>query len=359
MATHENGRGTWEGGYWRADARGRRVYVIRKMVAGKRYTISTRARSEPAAVAQLRRFEADPEDYDPKGHVRPDPIYLDVPLAKDFLIWSLKPKKEGGRGNTPRWVHDQKMYLDWWAERLHGVDLRRVDYEKHIAAAMEGAKSQRQRGATLLALYRFLRKERSLDLAQDPVHGRLTFGEPEAEQVRRSKVVPAEHIDLVIEHLTSPWREVLLLQSGTAWHVTEVMRFAASGTIEPLPKNVSQDGVAGVLVCPRHKSGDSIRTRVSAPVIEAAKKLRDHGSFSRDWYFRAVRSACAAVERPDGGVGIPAFTPGMIRASIATHAVNAGIDPSAVASYLGHRTKRTTERFYSTLASVKKIPTIR
>jgi integrase len=49
----------------------------------------------------------------------------------------------------------------------------------------------------------------------------------------------------------------------------------------------------------------------------------------------------------------------MIRASIATHAVNAGIDPSAVASYLGHRTKRTTERFYSTLASVKKIPTIR
>jgi len=72
-----------------------------------------------------------------------------------------------------------------------------------------------------------------------------------------------------------------------------------------------------------------------------------------------VKSACTTVKRPDGEVGIPVFTPGMIRASIATHAVNGGVDPSAVASFLGHRTKKTTERFYSTLASVAKIPTLR
>ena len=107
------------------------------MVTGKRYTVSTQARSEPAAVAQLRRFEADPEGDDPRGHVRRDPIYLDVPLAKDFLVWSRKPKREGGRGNTPPWVHDQKMYLDRWAKRLRGVDLRRVDHEKHVAALAE------------------------------------------------------------------------------------------------------------------------------------------------------------------------------------------------------------------------------
>lgn len=357
---------TWEGGYWRLDARRRRVYVIRKMVNGRRYVVSTRARSEAAAVAQLRRFEADPEGYDPRGHVRPNAIYLDVPLADAFLAWSLKPKDQGGRGNTPRWVGEQKRYLDWWSDRLDGIDLRRLSYEEHVAPAMEGTKAQRQCGATLLALYRFLRKERGLSLTEDPIHGRLTFGEPAAEQSRRSKVVPTEHIDLLIEHLTAPWRDVLTVQAGTAWHVTEVERFAVAGLIEPLPRNATQDGVAAVLVCPRHKSGDSIRTRVSAAVLEAAKRLRAHGSFSRGHkgrggsaYSRAVRAACAAVKRPDGEAGIPVFTPGMIRHSVATHAVNAGESVQRVAEFLGHRTKKTTERFYSTFASVAKIQTIR
>jgi integrase len=356
----------WDGGYWHLDSRKRRVYVIHKQVNGKRYKVSTRARSEPAAVTQLRRFEADPEAYDPRGHVRPDAILLDVELADAFLAWSVKPKDQGGRGNTPQWVHEQKLYLDWWAIKLKGVNLRRLSYEDHVAPAMESAKSKRQRGATLLALYRYLRKEKGLSLTEDPIHGRLTFGEPEPEQLKRSKVIPTEHIDLVIEHLTSPWRDGLFVQAGTAWHVTEVERFALGGTIEPLPKNAQQEGVAGVLVCPRHKSGDPHRTRVSAAVIEAAKRLLAHGSFASGHkgrggtaYNRAIRAACAAVKRPDGGIGIPVFTAGMLRHSVATHAVNTSGSVQAVAEFLGHRTKKTTERFYSTFASVAKVPTLR
>ncbi len=357
---------TWDGGFWRLDARGRRVYIIRRMVNGRRYVVSTRAHSEHAAKVQLERFEKDPESYDPRGYVRPDAIMIDVALADAFLAWSLKPKDQGGRGNTPRWVGEQKRYLDWWAEKLDGIDLRKLSYEDHVAPAMEGTKAQRQCGATLLALYRFLRKEKGLSLTEDPVHGRLTFGEPTAEQTRRSKVVPSEHIDLVIEHLTSPWRDVLMVQAGTAWHVTEVERFAVGGSIEPLPRNARQDGVAAVLVCPRHKSGDSIRTRVSADVLEAAKKLRAFGSFATGHkgrggsaYTRAICAACAAVKRLDGEIGIPIFTPGMIRHSVATHAVNAGESVQRVAEFLGHRTKKTTEKFYSTFASVAKIPTVR
>lgn len=255
-------------------------------------------------MAQLRRFEAAPEGYDPRGLVRPDPIHLDVKLADAFLAWSAK--------------------------------------------------------------YRYLRKERGLLLTEDPVHGRLIFGEPQPEQLKRSKVVPTEHIDLVIEHLTSPWRDALTIQAGTAWQVTEVERFAVGGTIEPLPKNAQQEGVAGVLVCPRHKSGDSIRTRVSAGVLEAAKRLRAHGSFANGHkgrggtaYNRAIRAACAAVKRPDGEIGIPPFTAGMLRHSVATHAVNSGESVQSVAEFLGHRSKKTTERFYSTFASVAKLPTLR
>jgi len=357
---------TWKGGIVRYDAGGDPTYIIRRMVNGKRYVVSTRAHSLEAAGVHLDRFEKAPEDYDPRGIVRPDAIVLDVKLADAFLAWSTKPKDQGGKGNTPRWVHEQKLYLEWWSERLRGVDLRRLSYEEHVSPAMEGAKAQRQRGATLLALYRFLRKEKGLLLTEDPVHGRLTFGEPTPEQVRRSKVVPPEHIDLVIEHLTAPWRDVLAIQAGTAWHVSEVERFAIGGSIEPLPRNAAQEGVAAVLVCPRHKSGDSIRTRVSADVLEAAKRLRAHGSFAKGHkgrggtaYTRAIRSACTAVKRLDGGIGIPVFTPGMIRHSVATHAVNAGESVQSVAEFLGHRTKKTTERFYSTFASVRKIATLR
>ena len=43
---------TWEGGIVRRDSKGRMTYVIRRMVAGKRYTVSTRCHKEPAAVIQ-------------------------------------------------------------------------------------------------------------------------------------------------------------------------------------------------------------------------------------------------------------------------------------------------------------------
>jgi len=49
----------------------------------------------------------------------------------------------------------------------------------------------------------------------------------------------------------------------------------------------------------------------------------------------------------------------MLRHSVATHAVNACGSVQAVAEFLGHRTKKTTARFYSTFASVAKVPTLR
>src|SRR5216684_3817779 len=66
----------WDGGYVRKDERGREVYTIRRMINGKRYDVSTRAHTERAALEQLKRFEADPEGYDARGVLRPDPIYL-------------------------------------------------------------------------------------------------------------------------------------------------------------------------------------------------------------------------------------------------------------------------------------------
>jgi integrase len=240
--------------------------------------------------------------------------------------------------------------------RLAGVDLQRATLRDHILPALEKVSGRRHRMVVVKALYSWLRKERHLlTSAEDPTLD-LALPQTTPEQWRRSKIVPREHIDLVIEHLTSPWREALTIQAGTGWHTTEVVQFAADGTIEPLPRSALQEGVAGVLVCPLHKSGEPMRTRVSPAVVEAANRLRRHGGISREWYDRAVRAACAAVKRPDGGTGIPVFTPGRLRHSVATWAIEAGADPAQVAAFHGHKSPRTTKRFYATHASPAKVP---
>jgi hypothetical protein len=204
-----------------------------------------------------------------------------------------------------------------------------------------------------------------ISTAEDPVFGTLRVPPAKVAQLERSKIVSRDHVLLVIERLRAeeqerraererrradnivqlpvkspregPWADALTLQAGTGWHTTEVQRFAEAGTVEPAPKHVEQEGVAGVVVCPMRKSGEPQRTRVGAEVLEAAMRLRKHGAFSREWYDRAVKGACAKIDWPDGGQGIPPFTPGMMRHSVATWATDAGTDPALVSAFLGHR----------------------
>lgn len=389
-------RGAWEqrGGRIRFDAKGRPVYVVRKQIAGRRYEVSTRKHTLAAALAEWEKFEKDPEGYAAGGGVGEAPLYLDNELAKRFLAFSA-----GERGNSSGWLAKQKAFLADWMEELGAVNLRRLSLRDHVVPALEGATSRRHRLAVLKALYSWLRKhEHVLTSAEDPTID-MPLPQIEPAQWKRSKVIPRDHIDLVIEYLRAeeqqrqakreererarrpagegnvlqlvpggaspddepregPWAEALTIQAGTGWHTTEIVRFAATGSIEPLPKSVQQEGVAGVLVCPQHKSGEPIRTRVSAAVVEAAKRLLAHGAISREWYDRAVRAACKAVKRPDGKVGIPVFTPGRLRHSVATWAIEAGADPASVAAFLGHKSPRTTRRFYATHASPAKVPTL-
>lgn len=64
---------TWDCGYVRVDAKGRKVYVIRRMLNGKTYKVSTRAHTLRAAMEQLKRFEADPDGYSPAGAPQSSP----------------------------------------------------------------------------------------------------------------------------------------------------------------------------------------------------------------------------------------------------------------------------------------------
>jgi integrase len=331
--------GRWEGGrIWRAKD-GRLTYVVQRMIGGHTFEVSTRCTSHRAALAQLARFEADPEGYDPAGGTE-EPIRLTAELARAFLRYSLED-----RGNSREWVGKQKRYLAWWAKRLGGRDLRRVTLRDHIAPALEGVPGRKQRIEVVKALYGWLRKERHLlTAAQDPTYGALAVPQGRPEQWVTPKPIPAEHHAEAMKHLTSPFREMLTVLDETGWHVTELARFIRAGRIEDLPEGRA-DGARAVIVCPRRKSGETQRTAVTAAAAEAGGRLLARGTFSKIRFYRALRAACVAA-------GVTPFTPGRYRHSLATRAIEAGEDPAAVAAYLGHKSPATTRRFYATLAVV-------
>jgi integrase len=96
-----------------------------------------------------------------------------------------------------------------------------------------------------------------------------------------------------------------------------------------------------VLVCPQTKEGSPLRVAVSVRVLKAGERLLERGEFSRKNFALAVKAACRAAK-------IAVFTPGRLRHSIATHAINSGADMAAVASFLNHKSPRTTARYYAT-----------
>ena len=298
--------GTWDGGYIHKDARGRDVYVIRQQINGKRYEVSTRAFTERAALEQWKRFQSDPEAYDPRGEVRQDPIYIDKPLVEAFLRYSREEK-----ANTSKWVREQKMVLAWWAKKMHGTDLRGLSLRDAIRPALEKAPGKYRSITVIKGLYSWLRKERgAITLAEDPTAGGgLVVPAAKREQPRLPKAVPREHVELARAHLVGGYRDALDLQTETGWRVTEVQRFAAGGEIDPPSPSQKLLGVAGVLVV-QHKSGDQHRTAVSAKTLEAAQRLRERAGLSIARYMRAVKAACKAAGLKKS------FGPGQMRHSV-------------------------------------------
>jgi integrase len=337
----------WEGGRTWLSADRRVTYWIERQLNGVRFTFNTGASTYKVAMQHLARFEADPQGYRPEGEPRRAPVYLTNDLAADFL------RAQKAKGRSPKWIAAQRLYLAWWMERLRQVDLRRATLQDHILPALRDATCQAHRIAMVKVLYSWLRKERhDLTAAEDPTYGALKVPQATPAQFTRVKAIPADHIRLALEHLASDrWRDLLRVLSGTGMHVSELERFTVAGTLEPLPRDGRAEGAAGVIVIPMTKAGEMLRVPVSAEVLEAARRALEAGPFDRQKFSKALHSACAAA-------GIPPFGPGRLRHTVATAAVNAGADPAQVASFLGHKSPRTTRRFYATHAVPVKVPTL-
>lgn len=329
----------WLGGYVRIDTAGRPTYLIERKVAGVRYHVSTRCHTERAALAELARFEKDPEAYRGGGR-RADRVVLDEDLAARFLADHAE--------NTPEYLTRQRALLAWWAEQLGDLDLRKVTLRGHIRPALDAAGGEAMRIALIKRLYSWLRERDLIEASEDPTLGKLKMPQARAAQVERSKVIPAASYEAARAHLIGTYRDILDLLAGTGWHLTEAHRFAAGGAV--LPYAGTQAGVAAVLEV-KHKNGSPHRTGVSEAVAEAARRVRATGSFSKSRFHRAVLSACRAA-------GVPPFRPGWFRHTIATIATEAG-EENLVPGFLGHRSATTTRRHYNVHATPPKVRTLK
>lgn len=325
----------WPGGHVHQQRNGKPLYVIARTIKGERFHLSTRTHNLTAAMKQLERFEANPGAYSPAGDEIEEGLVLTRQLILEHKAWSTDVKR-----NTTRHANDVAHRLAEWGRVFGQKDLRKLTLRHDIKPALERwGVSLRHRIIALKSFYAWLRREKHLLVtAQDPT---LDLPVPQAspEKARRRKVVEARRIRAAWRELKGGYADMLEVLAATGMHVSELERFIRTDEAHL----VKGKRPLAVLVT-RHKTG--VLTRIplnDVAQVRAAERLKKRGTVPR-WFRLHLKAACERAK-------VEVFTPGVLRHSVATHAVEQGASPDAVAAFLHHRDKRTTERFYVDVAA--------
>lgn len=316
------------GGYVRAG-----VYVIERKLGGVKFHFSTRCRTERAALAELARFEEDPTAYSPTQRAVDSRVLVTADLLDDFWRYQVHVKR-----NTVEHADACESYLVHWMEDLEGVDLRKLRLAEVHRALDKRGKARRYRVIALKSFCAWLRRVKGLLTAGNDVTTQVQVPPARPEKLQRRKVADREDVRKVLAHLTGPTRDALLVLAATGMHVSELRRFARGegGLLKPL----RGERVAGKILL-RHKTGEAhVVSLVHQDYVAAATRLRARGRlFSNGWLVTCIARACEAA-------GVARFTPGVMRHSLGTWLAEDGSPLQLVAQQLGHRSERTTRRFY-------------
>lgn len=338
-----NERQKWLGGYVREG-----VYVIERKLGGVKFHHSTRCRTERAALAELARFEEDPVNYSPTARARDTGVRLTGELIDDFRTYQLKVKR-----NTVDHADACEAYLESWMEDLDGKDLRKLQLRDVHSALDKRGTARRYRVNALKAFSAWLRRVKGLLNAGNDVTTQVQVPAARPEKLTRRKVADREHVRQALAHLDGHARDVLLVLAATGMHISELRRFAR-GEGELL-KPLRGERVAGKILI-AHKSGEAHVVALGhADYVAAAARIRARRRlFSNGWLIACINAACDKA-------GVQRFTPGVMRHSLGTWLVEDGAPAQLVARQLGHRSERTTNRFYVDLgltAADVRVPTL-
>lgn len=327
-------RRRWLGGYVRQAKTGP-VFVIERMVQGHPFHVSTRCRTERAALKELERFEADPFGYRPGGDVARRPgvaLCLTPELVVEYSRWL-----EHSKRTTRSHALDCARYLAQWCDTFSGKDLRRVSLHHDIKPALDAWRTARKtRVVALKGFTAWLRREKGLLERKDDPTLDLQVPASKPEKLSRRKAIPFAVVQETLPKLPRDVQNLVVLLAATGLHVSEVERFVAGeGGLHEATAAQRTEGVTANLSV-RHKTGRlhvvALRSKESleaARELAAAKRVPSH---STQWW--ALREAGA-----DWNIG-------SLRHSVATWLHEAGVPLEAISEQLGHRDPRTTSDFY-------------
>jgi integrase len=285
--------------------------------------VSTRKHTEEEALQFLMQRPG------PRGEVKLHPFAPG--LIGEYRIACLKA------GQSRHGVAQKQRHLTQWSERVafRPVTLKLLN---GIVPSMTGS---RNKVASLKAYFTWLRQQGHIARTEDPT---LDLAKPSAPETDWDRVIRIEDHRKVVEWMEKNerlrWADLLTVLLSTGWHVSELLRFVRGGTID-----------GEVVICPRHKSGEPHRTRVSKVGLKAAQRSLKAGTFSPSLFYREVAEACEKVK-------VERFGPGSYRHTVATNAVRQGASPEEVAHFLGHKGSYMVKAIYAKVAVPKKVPTL-
>lgn len=331
MAAHYKDGDRWPGGRIHIQKDGRPLFIIERRVRGRRFHVSTRAHTWPAAMKQLERFESNPDEYRPEGGSG------ELLLLTDKLILEYGDYLVDVKRTTAKHAREMCSRLADWAEDLEGRDLRRLSLRDDVKAALDSRKVGRaHRIIAIKSLMAWLRKERHLVTSGQDVTLDLPVPQAVPEKWKRRKAVPFRDVQSVMKHLAPVYRDVLHVLASTGFHVTELERLIRN----PESEIVYKRGRIRAVLRARHKIGEPTTTPIKDPAaLAAAERLRERGEMPRK-INDALKAACRAAH-------VPEFTAGVMRHSVATWLIERGEIPALVSQFLHHKDPRTTKRFYA------------
>lgn len=336
--------------------------MIERWIDGVRYHVSTKCRTERAALEQLAVFEADPANYKPNRSSvvvrQPDAVVMTAALITEYTDWMVTRPHPCSQAQADKHFTRLKAWLVFY----RGRDIRSVPLSE-IAEHLKGQRDLMMKIQALTSFCRWLRTTKYLlTRANDPtldLKGPPRRATKDTQQV----AIEPERILAVLPHLKPATRDVLILRLGTGWHGAEVERFAKTGRIRYTPGKtimlVTDHGAERVpllaVLHVRHKIGGDTNTPILyREHLEAAERIQARGYVPNQLTLnRHVTKACELA-------GVERFLNWHLRHSVVSNAVEEGADLERASVFVGHLNVDTTRKHYAQIALPKQaVPVLR
>lgn len=344
----------WLGGPIRWGKKGP-TYVIDRWIHGKHWHVSTRCRTERAAVKELEKFEADPAGYRQLRQRAVNGVAMTPELIDEYLEW------QRGQGFDPGHIRQTEMCLT----RILGVvglrDLSRTPFIElrdiiDSTADKDKPAARMARRKAMKGFGSWLRKEKGLLTRGNDPTIELQLESATPEKNRRRKAMTLEFVEKAIAQMDPDVADVAVTLAGSGLHISELIRLHAGhgGLHEPEEWQRAAGVILTIVV--RHKSGQLHAVAVGDPAVAAAvRRVLERKTFpSRG---RITKQDVRTSKR----LGAK-FSMGWLRHSVATWLARKQTPEEAIAKQLGHSSTdmvRTTYIDMGLTAHLVPIPHLR